>query len=66
MYAMAQYYYSMTEKQVATRVDEETAKEIRVLAAMNDESVADWLRDAIKMKLETEEGNSNQMAATAN
>lgn len=44
----------MAEKQVAARVDEETAKEIRVQAAVNDESVADWLRDAIELKLESE------------
>lgn len=51
----------MSEKQLGARVDEETAKKVRVRAAINDDSVADWLRDAIKMKLETEERKSNQI-----
>lgn len=52
----------MEKKQIAARVDEETAKQIRVLAAMEDQTIADWLREAIDEKLgrEDAEGNSSQ------
>lgn len=42
----------MPEKQVATRVDEETKRRVRVAAAKRDMDMADWLRESIHEKLD--------------
>lgn len=58
----------MGDKQVAARIPEEKAREIKVRAAMQDRSMADWLREAIDEKLareRREEGNSQSMAQIA-
>lgn len=44
----------MAEKQIATRVTSEKAREIKVRAAMEDRPMADWLREAIDEKLARE------------
>ena len=67
MYAGTLYRCVMTDKQIATRVSEERAKELKVRAAMRDITLADWLREAIDEKLarEGEEGNSLTVAQVA-
>lgn len=44
---------------IGAKVDKETKKKLRVLAAMNDTTMSDMLRTIVEDKLEEEEDSGN-------
>lgn len=51
----------MAEDSISVKMDAELKRKVRVAAAKSDESMSDWVREAIEEKLERESGNRSRV-----
>ena len=58
---------NLPDESIAAKVDSETKRRLRITAAEQGMSMSEYIRIAVKEKLErdSEEGNSNPQMATA-